>query len=45
MNDDVTVAVTTWLYAFDQNVSAKAFNALVFRWNKCLNRGDDYVEK
>jgi hypothetical protein len=44
VNDDVTMAVMTWLLAPDQDFFAKGFNALVFSWDKSLSRGGDYSE-
>jgi hypothetical protein len=36
-HDDIIAAMTTWLQALDQDFFAKAFSALVSRWNKSLN--------
>jgi hypothetical protein len=35
----------SWLQALHLDFFAKGFNALVSYWDKCLNRGGDYVEK
>jgi hypothetical protein len=44
VNNDI-VLVMTWLQALDEDFFAKSFNALLFSWDKCLNRGGDYVKK
>jgi hypothetical protein len=45
VNDDVIVVVMAWLQALDQDFFAEGFSALVSHWDKCLNRGDNCVEK
>jgi hypothetical protein len=44
VHDDVA-AVMTWLKVLDHDFLTKCFDALVFHWDKCLNRSSDYVEK
>jgi hypothetical protein len=43
-DDDFIVAVMNWLQALDHDFFVKGFNALVACWDKCHNRGGDYVE-
>jgi hypothetical protein len=40
-NEDVEAAVRTWYTDFHR----QGFFKLVWRWDKCINVGGDYVEK
>jgi histone-lysine N-methyltransferase SETMAR len=42
---EVQQAVMSWLQALDTDFLYAGIDALVYRWNKCLGKYGDYVEK
>jgi transposase len=44
-NEDVEAPVRTFVHTQDTDFYQQGFFKLVKRWNKCINVGDDYVEK
>jgi hypothetical protein len=44
-DDDVETKVPKWLRQQSKNLYAAGFNALIKRWDKCINVGGGYVEK
>ena len=44
-DDEVKQAVLGWFSRTDTSFCAEAFQALVKRWDKCINVTGDYIEK
>jgi histone-lysine N-methyltransferase SETMAR len=44
-DDDAKTAVRRWFRAQPAEFYNSGISKLVMRWDKCLNRGGDYVEK
>jgi hypothetical protein len=44
-DDEVKQAVLGWFSRTDKSFYAEAFQALVRRWDKCINVAGEYVEK
>jgi hypothetical protein len=44
-NEEVETEVWKWLRQQSKDFYAAGFNALVKRWDKCINVGQGYVEK
>ena len=44
-DDEVKQAVLGWFSRADKSFYAEAFQALVKRWDKCINVAGEYVEK
>jgi hypothetical protein len=44
-DEDVEMKVQKWLWQQLKDFYAGDFNALVKRWDKCINVGGGYVEK
>ena len=44
-DDEVKQAVVGWFSCTDKSFYAKAFQALVKRWDKCINVAGEYVKK
>ena len=44
-DDEVKQAVLGWFSRTDKSFYAEAFQALVKRWDKCINVAEEYVEK
>ena len=44
-DDEVKQAVLGWFSRTDKSLYAEAFQALVKRWDKCINVAGEYVEK
>jgi hypothetical protein len=42
---EVQKAVMSWLQALDTDFFYAGIYALVYRWDKCLDKYGDYVEK
>jgi hypothetical protein len=42
---EVQQAVMSWLQAIDTDFFYAGIDALVYRWDKCLGKYGDYVEK
>jgi hypothetical protein len=43
--DEVETEIRKWLRQQSEDFCAEGFDALVKRWNKCINVGGGYVEK
>ena len=43
--DEVKQAVLGWFSHTDKSFYAEAFQALVKRWDKCINVAEEYVKK
>jgi hypothetical protein len=43
--EDVETEVRKWLRQQSKDLYATGFDALVMRWDKCINVGGGYVEK
>jgi hypothetical protein len=44
-DEEVEMEMRKWLRQLPQEFCAAGFNALVKRWDKCINVGGGYVEK
>jgi hypothetical protein len=44
-NNEAKTAVRQWFRAQSAEFYNSGISKLLMRWNKCLNRGGDYVEK
>jgi hypothetical protein len=44
-DDEVKQAVLGWFSRADKSFYAEAFQALIKRWDKCINVAGEYVEK
>jgi hypothetical protein len=45
MTEEVETGVRKWLTQQSKDFSAAGFDALVKRWDKCINVGGGYVEE